>query len=197
MKKRRYLTAGEWTLWQHFTNDAAPLDPSRRSLPPDTEALVPPKTGANGPAADIGKEAGFPLPKRSREESPRRTLPYLSAGQLAAMDRRQGLRLKRGQHPIDASLDLHGMTQEVAHIAFLRFVEEAVRRGHRCLLVITGKGSGRTAEGKREYGVLRQALPGWINAPALRPHILAYHHARIRDGGTGAYYLFLRRNRTA
>ena len=199
MKRRRYLTAGEWALWQQFTKEAVPLTPSPKNRPPEGESPLPsPQTPTTSAPDRIGpsKEAARPIvADQSRKANFADNLPYLPAGELIAMDRRQALRLKRGQYPIDASLDLHGMTQEIAHRAFFRFVEAAARRGDRCLLVITGKGSGRSADGHRQEGVLRKALPGWINASALRSHILAFHHAKLRDGGTGAYYILLRRNR--
>ena len=61
--------------------------------------------------------------------------------------------------------------------------------GKRCILVITGKGSLETG------GVLRRMVPLWINQSPLRGVVIAIEKAIPRDGGSGAYYLLLRRRR--
>jgi DNA-nicking Smr family endonuclease len=108
----------------------------------------------------------------------------------AGLDRRLGERLRRGQLPIEAVLDLHGMTQDEAHQALDRFVADAHEEGRRVLLVVTGKGLGR-AEG----GVLRAAVPRWLEEGPCRPKVLAHAPARPKHGGAGALYLLLRRRR--
>ncbi len=44
-------------------------------------------------------------------------------------------------------------------------------------------------------GVLRDAVPRWLNEAPLREHVLAFSHARPDDGGAGALYVLLRRRR--
>ena len=61
----------------------------------------------------------------------------------ARVDRANAERLKRGRHPVEARLDLHGLTQAEAHRALPRFLRAARAGGKRCVLVITGRGSGR------------------------------------------------------
>ena len=46
-------------------------------------------------------------------------------------------RLKRGQIPIEAQLDLHGLTQQEALDALANFLSTAIEAGQRCVLVIT------------------------------------------------------------
>jgi len=89
---------------------------------------------------------------------------------------------------IEARLDLHGMTQAEAHQALHAFIERQARLGARCLLVITGKGRGGD-------GVLRAALPGWLNAGPIRAKVLAIFPAQPKDGGSGAVYVYLKRQR--
>jgi DNA-nicking Smr family endonuclease len=115
-------------------------------------------------------------------------LPELSAGAAPGLDRRSAERLRRGATRVEARLDLHGMTQAEAHAALVDFLLRAQTAGRRCVLVITGKGE---ANG----GVLRSAVPRWLNEPANRARILAFASAQARDGGTGALYLLLRRRR--
>jgi DNA-nicking Smr family endonuclease len=109
---------------------------------------------------------------------------------FAGVDRATAERLKRGQHPIEARLDLHGLTQAEAHHALSEFVESGYREGRRCVLVITGRGLG--VDGP---GVLKSAVPRWLGEVGLRRRILAIAAAQPRHGGAGAVYLLLRRRR--
>jgi len=109
---------------------------------------------------------------------------------FAGIDRANAERLKRGQHPIEARLDLHGLTQSEAHHALIGFIEGSYRAGRRCVLVITGRGLG--ADGP---GVLKSAVPRWLSEAGLRRRILAVAGAQPRHGGAGALYLLLRRQR--
>jgi len=54
-------------------------------------------------------------------------------------------------------------------------------------LVITGKGTG----------ILRESLPGWLDAPLFRGMISAFGAAAQKHGGAGAYYIMLKRKRTS
>jgi DNA-nicking Smr family endonuclease len=97
----------------------------------------------------------------------------------------------RGKEPIDARLDLHGLTQAQAHSALLHFLREASARGARLVLVITGKG-GR---GDSERGVLKRQVPHWLALPEFRAFVVGYDDAGLRHGGEGALYVRLRRPR--
>ncbi|MET1026053.1 MAG: Smr/MutS family protein, partial [Dongiaceae bacterium] len=89
----------------------------------------------------------------------------------------------------------HGRTQAEAHDALHGFILRAHQAGKRCLLVITGKGGVKTIGEQRTRGVLREAVPRWLNEPGLRRHILAFEHARPQHGGEGALYVLLKRDR--
>ena len=77
-----------------------------------------------------------------------------------------------------------------AHRALTAFVGGQQAAGRRCILVVTGKGAWR--EGG---GVLREAVPRWLNEPALRQKVLSFSYAQPKDGGEGALYILLRRLR--
>lgn len=109
---------------------------------------------------------------------------------FAGIDRANAERLKRGLHPIEGRLDLHGMTQAEAHRALAGFIHQARAAGQRCVLVITGRGFGPTGP-----GILKLAVPRWLEEQGLRRHVLAIAPAQARDGGAGALYLLLRRDR--
>jgi DNA-nicking Smr family endonuclease len=113
-----------------------------------------------------------------------------SIERFAGIDRANAERLKRGQHPIEARLDLHGLTQAEAHRELIEFVEASYQSGRRCLLVITGRGLG--PEGP---GVLKHAVPRWLAEARTRRRILAMSTAQPRHGGAGALYVLLRRHR--
>ncbi len=110
---------------------------------------------------------------------------------FSGIDRANAERLKRGLHQIEGRLDLHGMTQAEAHSALAGFVHKSRDAGRRCVLVITGRGFGPTGP-----GILKQAVPRWLEEAGLRRHILAIAPAQPRDGGAGALYLLLRRQRS-
>jgi DNA-nicking Smr family endonuclease len=96
--------------------------------------------------------------------------------------------VRRGQHEIDARLDLHGHTQDTAHRELVEFLLRQAGQGARCVLVITGKG-------RLGVGILRSRLFDWIADPELRPFIAGYAEAHPRHGGAGATYVFLRPGR--
>lgn len=146
------------------------------------------------PAAHKPAEKPVPPPRRSAAtpEPVPSTLPPLTADRAAGYDRANAERLKRGQHPVEARLDLHGLTQAEAHRALAAFLQSARAGGKRCVLVITGRGSAKERQGG---GVLKSAVPRWLDEPAFRPHVLAIATAQPRDGGSGALYVMLRRTR--
>jgi DNA-nicking Smr family endonuclease len=159
-------------LWQRVTRDVKRLAP-RSPLRPIV-AKPPEKRAAR---------SAPPAP-------PTAPLPPLAGDQFAGIDRANVERLKRGKHPIEARLDLHGMTQDEAHRALAAFIRRSRAGGKRCVLVITGRGTLGS-------GILRTAVPRWLDEPEFRPHLLAIATAQPRDGGAGAIYVMLRRTRTA
>jgi DNA-nicking Smr family endonuclease len=118
------------------------------------------------------------------------SLPPLSPGESPGVDRRTAEKFRRGQLAVEARLDLHGLTQEPAHRALASFIQQAHTNGLRTVLVITGKGGFGDAR-----GVLREAVPRWLNEGDLRPRVLSCAWAQPRHGGAGALYVLLRRQR--
>jgi DNA-nicking Smr family endonuclease len=113
-------------------------------------------------------------------------LPKLE--RFSGIDRANAERLKRGRHPIEGRLDLHGMTQAEAHRALVAFIRRSREAGRRCVLVITGRGLGPSGP-----GVLKSAVPRWLEEAELRRQLLAIAPAQPHHGGAGAFYLMLRR----
>jgi DNA-nicking Smr family endonuclease len=161
----------ERALWRAATSDVRARR-AARTEPAADDALVPTRPS---PPAPVAADGG---PGRAG-----------AAASGVGLDRRSAQRLKRGQMPIEARLDLHGMTQDEAHRALDRFIREMYDAGRRAVLIITGKG---TREG---VGVLRQAVPRWLAEARCRSYVLATEEARPQHGGAGALYVLLRRKR--
>jgi DNA-nicking Smr family endonuclease len=122
------------------------------------------------------------------------------------IDRKTRRQIATGRQEVDRSVDLHGMTQDVAFATLRRVVEGAVKRGDKTLLVVTGKGGKRFAQlgdvpvayrTRGEFdqlgGVLRRMVPLWLEGPELKPFIQSYGPASQEHGGDGALYVLLRR----
>ena len=161
----------DMALWRRAMHDVRPL-PSRSVLPPVEPAE---------------KRAVSPPPPLSLPTVP--ALPPSPLDRAAGYDRANAERLKRGKHNIDARIDLHGMTQDEAHRTLAAFIRGARTAGKRCVLVITGRG-------RAGGGVLKTAVPRWLDEPEFRAQLLAIAPAQPRDGGNGALYVMLRRTRT-
>ncbi len=158
-------------------------DGAKRAPPDDAPPVTP-------PAPAPGAVGAVPRPDRLAATSADK-LPELKTGASPGLDKRTAARLKRGQLAIDGRIDLHGMTQATAHRALEAFVTASQGAGKRCVLVITGKGLRPSGE----TGVLRNLVPRWMNAPAIRGRVLSFCAAQPRDGGTGALYVLLKRKR--
>jgi DNA-nicking Smr family endonuclease len=97
-------------------------------------------------------------------------------------------KLKKGKLPVEAILDLHGMTQNQAQQRLIGFVNFAVAENKRCVLVITGKGR----RSHSSQGILKTKLPLWLAIEPLKSQVITHYAAHLKHGGSGAYYLYLR-----
>jgi len=106
-------------------------------------------------------------------------------------------RLRKGLAEPDAHIDLHGMTQAVAHRTLISWLTAAHRRGHRLVIVVTGKGNSKNDENApwmaSPHGVLKQMVPRWLNEPELAALIADVRPAHVKHGGGGALYVYLRK----
>ena len=180
-RRRRRLAEDEASLWVRAMADVLPLPrvgPGRSQ--PAMSAIAP--VAAAAPPSPVVPPSGPPM------LPPPRPQPALVTRQATGLDRKTLARLRRGDVAIGARLDLHGMTQAHAHAELDAFLDRAVRRGARFVLVITGKGSGGD-------GILRRMLPRWIQAGPHRARVLGVEPAHARHGGDGAWYVQLRRPR--
>ena len=170
----------DMALWHKAIYGVTPLKKSNLSIPSEKKFkkdLVP----------NLSRSQNFLKINSTVTQPP---AAFLSHGTLVGLDRRTGERLRRGKLPIEGYLDMHGMTQSEAYNALDNFVLDSQAAGKRCVLVITGKGN----RGSKK-GVLKEAVPQWLNEPSLRARVLAFDFATPRLGGTGALCILLRRTR--
>ncbi|HCI46975.1 MAG TPA: hypothetical protein DFI00_06760 [Rhodospirillaceae bacterium] len=209
-------------LWQRVASTVAPISSkSANRFTPETDK--PPKARQQALASEQPHQPGTDLtPLKNlksgllgsgsrdvaQQPSPavQRAMPVwdVEGADTPDVDRRTAQKLRRGQLPIDARIDLHGDRQHQAQQRLTRFILASHSAGHRCVLVITGKGTRHRRQpdvamtgdvNDPQPGVIRRRLLDWLSAPALRPLILAVKTARPGDGGRGAFYVLLRRNR--
>ena len=94
-------------------------------------------------------------------------------------------RLRRGQFPIEAELDLHGFTSAEAYQSLIDFIERCQNQDIRHMRIVHGKGH-RT---QSEHPILKNKLNNWLRE---HPQVLAFSSATKSDGGAGALYVLLR-----
>lgn len=176
-------------LWAHVTQDVTPMAKREgridHPVPPPTDPAVT-ETARARPARRI-----MPSPDPVSMPATPSQAKELTHGDAPGLDRRTQTRMRRGKMAVEGRIDLHGMTQTEAHRELIGFLTRAYGQGKRCVLVITGKGTRETGE----IGVLRQAVPGWLNAPPLKGLVHAFDHAARQHGGVGAIYVLLKRNK--
>ncbi len=114
---------------------------------------------------------------------PEATLSFARSGVQARVLQR----LKQGQMPWEAAVDLHGCTMDQAREALLTLLHDARQQHLQVVKVVHGKGL------VKEQALLKTCVNGWLRQI---PEVLAFVSALPRDGGTGAIYVLLRRKRS-
>lgn len=112
-------------------------------------------------------------------------------GYVRGLDSKIFQQLKAGSLSAEGHLDLHGQNADQALDSLLFFMRESYLAGRRMVLVIPGRGRNSP----RGLGVLRQELQTWLTREPLRRIVLAFCTAQPRDGGTGALYILLRKQK--
>ncbi len=185
---RRGLTQDERVLWTVVTKAIEPLRKRSSNAKQELDAqIVPGDEHSSGKAPRPAHPDLRPAAAKARSGIAAKEPPPSPKPQPTALDRRTKQRVARGKQPIDARLDLHGLTQAQAHAALLRFLRDAQARDAKMVLVITGKGRGG------EMGVLRRQVPQWLTLPEFREAVIDFDDAHIAHGGEGALYVRLRR----
>jgi len=197
MSKRKSNSDGDdaW-LWESVTRSVKPIAKRRIVPSQDPEASAAPKRTGKSSIKNQQTKIDDQREVCGDEEVSGSWLHTrkgadLSHGSALGLDRRTAERFRRGLMPIEGTLDLHGHNRASGRQALKCFLTNHQAAGRRCVLIITGKGL------KEDWsiGVLRQAVPQWLNTEEFRKLILAFAYARPHHGGRGALYILLRRNR--
>lgn len=96
------------------------------------------------------------------------------------------IKFKQGRLPIEFTVDLHGLNTKQAHTKLLLTMEQCRVQNVRNLLIIHGKGSNNNKP------ILKNCLYQWLKEI---PTVLAFSSAKPCDGGTGALYVLLKREK--
>ncbi|WP_319637398.1 Smr/MutS family protein [Kangsaoukella pontilimi] len=189
----------EQELWSRIAKSANPMrsakpdkgEPGKITLPgkakpvpekPRPEPIAPFRLGERASTALPPNDLSAPLGDRL-------------AAQPVAMDKKAHKRMSQGRLTPEGRIDLHGMTLDTAHGALTSFILSSQAAGKRLVLVITGK--GRKVESydpiPTRTGVLRHQLPHWLSLPPLSQAVLQVSEAHRKHGGSGAFYVYLRR----
>ena len=169
----RSLSPDEAALWQRVTATIRPLSRAvQDKVPIPEKPLEKPKviTGVKRPAA---------------------TPPTRPTGPGQTLDGSWDRRLSSGTIEPDRIIDLHGHTLDRAWTAIDRGLEQAIDRGDRVVLLITGH--ARPGEPPVQRGKIRAAVHDWLAASRHAGKIAAVRGAHRRHGGGGSLYLILRR----
>ena len=168
--------------------DVKPLKGRKTARKPARKPVIPrPKAEGSVPSpekslASLGMTEGRAATTRSQTS--------------LSFDRDVDRALSKGRRTPEAKLDLHGMTLAAAERAVTRFIADASEQNRRIVLIVTGK--GLRLEGGRVFGGrIRAEFPGWLERPENRARVAGVRTAHPRHGGSGAFYVLLRRRSSA
>ena len=99
------------------------------------------------------------------------------------------------------SIDLHGYTLDEANKTIEDFINKAFSENINKLIIVTGKGLHSENEKdpyiSKNLGILKYSVPEFItNNASLMNMINEIKDAKIEDGGGGAFYIFLKKNKS-
>jgi DNA-nicking Smr family endonuclease len=99
------------------------------------------------------------------------------------------------------SIDLHGCTLDKANKSIENFIIKSYHENINKLIVVTGKGIHSQNEMdpyvSKDLSILKYSVPEFIsNNKKLMKIIYEMKDAKIEDGGSGAFYIFLKKNKT-
>ena len=96
------------------------------------------------------------------------------------------------------SIDLHGHTLEQANKEIEKFIIKSYQTGINKLIIVTGKGLHSQNEKNpyvsKDLSILKYSVPEYIkNNKSLMKMIYDIRDAKIEDGGSGAFYIYLKK----
>ena len=98
------------------------------------------------------------------------------------------------------SIDLHGYTLDEANKTIEDFINKAFSENINKLIIVTGKGLHSENEKdpyvSKDLGILKYSVPEFIQKNENLMNIITeIKDAKIEDGGSGAFYIYLKKNK--
>ena len=95
-------------------------------------------------------------------------------------------------------IDLHGFTLDKANKTMEKFINLSYQEGVSKIIVVTGKGLHSNVEKNpvvsKDLSILKYSVPEYIeNNIELMKKIIEIKDAKVEDGGSGAFYIFLKK----
>ena len=99
----------------------------------------------------------------------------------------------------ESFIDLHGFSLEDANKTIEKFINDRHKNGEVKITVVTGKGIRSKVENNpylsKDLSILKNSVPEFIKLnPNLMKKIKKITEANIEDGGSGAFYIYLKKN---
>ena len=177
MKKNKEQPAPvDVELFRQALDGVTPLVPANR-----TDPLPPPKHVSPSARQSAAEKISIQddLSDHGAEDS------LLTEFYRSGISRMTLRKLRRGQWPVQDSLDLHGLNSDVARKLLLEFLRDSTQNTLRCVCIIHGK--GRHTDGGE--GVLKRRTRHWLTQCA---DVLAFCEAPPQEGGGGAVKVLLK-----
>jgi DNA-nicking Smr family endonuclease len=189
-------------------SDSDTVAPSSGLVPTDKRATAARPAGPAKPPEPVTSPRRPTRPQPAPTPASKTTFVAAAAPTATPIERRKSRQIAKGQRPIEAVLDLHGMRQREAHAALRRFIAQSQASGFKFVKVITGKGPlagsadartrpfdapGTGERGDGERGVLKRLVPAWLREADMAALIVGSATAGRGHGGEGALYVELRR----
>jgi len=97
------------------------------------------------------------------------------------------------------NFDFHGFSLDEANKTINKLIKDSFKNGVRKLVVVTGKGihsdNEKNPYTSKDFGILKYSMPEYIKKdPELMKLINEIKEADPADGGSGAFYIFLKKN---
>ena len=110
------------------------------------------------------------------------------------------LKLKKKKYITVYSIDLHGYTLEEANKSIQDFINKSYEKNINKLIVVTGKGIHSNNETNpyvsKDLSILKYSVPEFIKKNVeLMKKISEIKNAEIEDGGSGAFYIYLKKKK--
>ncbi len=194
---RRDLAPEEAALWQKVIASVTPLHvrAAPKRLPP--EPAPAPKPVARPVRAPLDIPIGKLAPTRPARPAITLSTPMPDTHERRTLDASWDRRLSRGLVAPESSIDLHGHNLHAAYDRLDAGLGQAIARGDRVLLLVTGKPPRPESQRPHARGAIRAAVGDWLAASRHSEKIAAVRQAHPRHGGAGALYIVLRRPRSS